>query len=722
MLFQLKAINQKSISHFLIILACILSLILIINSNNVNSKRIEDKKLFDKVIKTRKLEENNICEKCHKELKEYYLTGDLEKIGLKNDLISYKIKDKEKKYIKALINRLENLIYGKDKDENNSILDLNLMKKDNNIKIYFKHLLPVVIFLFIGIILIPLWPAYCCFCCWDCCCCCCCKKKQCVFPCFIISFIFYILTISLCVYCMIKSNSIIIGIADTKCSIIKFFEQALEGETKQTLPKWEGLNNINNTLKNIEIQIEILRQGKLNELNNEIENINYKKNNLKNKMEKSGNAFFYINQDGSIIYNDLYSSDEYLIKSRGIDGRYVLDLIKIFGKRLYLDNSNEEIYEPKNSILDLWHNEYKIISRSADYFLEQALKDLEIITDNKNKDLLESFKQGRENLEKLHDFFYDIKNRTKDILISHTNYMSKHYNFVKKGFISFFAVIGVINIFLGIFILILYLTSGVICNNNSCCECLFKCSYHFLWNILYLFMVITFLLGGFFASVGIIGNDFVYAISFILSEENLGEGGENLIVYKLYDAKDYLDKLINSDGRIIDLLNINYKQINAFNNMKQLQKQINQIKEQFQKRKNFSTYFYYIDQLKARLNLSIIPMLIKDEYNITLPLNNDQYYESQADKFLKFDIELELMNTLIRTQEVEPYKNEQWKINSNSPNECNSENDYYFLYYEFNPIKCRPLNRDWIQKTNNIDIKTEAKIISDTLNFLDNAN
>ena len=70
-------------------------------------------------------------------------------------------------------------------------------------------------------------------------------------------------------------------------------------------------------------------------------------------------------------------------------------------------------------------------------------------------------------------------------------------------------------------------------------------------------------------------------------------------------------------------------------------------------------------------------MLIKDTYEINLPLNENYNYESQPDKYLKFDIELEALNTLIRSQETGTNKNEQWKINSDSPNECGS--GLYFI-------------------------------------------
>ena len=70
--------------------------------------------------------------------------------------------------------------------------------------------------------------------------------------------------------------------------------------------------------------------------------------------------------------------------------------------------------------------------------------------------------------------------------------------------------------------------------------------------------------------------------------------------------------------------------------------------------------------------------MIKDNYEIELPIY-EVYYQNQADKYLKFDVELELMNDLIKNKEKGSKRNEQWKINSFSPNECKPGNDNIFL-------------------------------------------
>ena len=54
---------------------------------------------------------------------------------------------------------------------------------------------------------------------------------------------------------------------------------------------------------------------------------------------------------------------------RNLNGRYVLVLIKFFGTRV---DGDKEKYTPENSVLDLWHQEYKIVSENADSSLGEA--------------------------------------------------------------------------------------------------------------------------------------------------------------------------------------------------------------------------------------------------------------------------------------------------------------------------------------------------------------
>ena len=749
--------------YHIIILACILSPLLIMNSKYVNNQRNQKKiykeksKLFEKILKSRKLEDNEgaeegaeavakkeetdtpktpsdkVCDKGHAELREYYKTGDLEKIGETDDGIH--CEDKDKDYLKALINIIK-IAMGDEGDksdggdevvkgdgnnpenpETRNLLEIDSIKDDATA--YIMHMLPIFIFLVIGILTLPAWPVCCFCCCCNCCCCCCCKKPGCKIPCFIFTYVFYALSVAICIYGLTQSNSVFVGIADTECSMLKFFDQVLEGEIKEELPRWAGIDGINEIIQDINDQIEQLRSGTLQELNKQIDDINTKKTTFKNKMKLSGESFF----DSATSPPSVYKSDYYkhytFSDTRTGNGYYVLDLVKMFGR--LQTGVDEEKYVPSNSILDIWHQEYKVVSENADNYLKEALESFNTISDSSTGDVLESLKQGQDTLNDLKNTFNDIKVEIEGIFVDSSDTIDEYG---KLGFKLIFGVLGLMNIALAVFVLFICLFSGKMCTNCCCCRCIFKFLTHLLWNILYLLMFITFIMGFLFGFIGTIGNDVMSIISFIVSSDNLGEGKENIIVDQLGEAKDYLDICINGNGSIIDLLNIDTSQMDSFNNITSIENQINETRNEFNEKKTFVTYSLYVDQLKARLNLSEIPILMKDTYEIVLPLSNQNFGDNQ-DTFLKFDIELNLMNRYISAP-TGPNKDEQWKINSNSQNACppGTNNDPTFTSpSEFNPLKCRPLNRDWINDAFDTEAyKFEAKIVSETLELLDDAN
>ena len=718
---MLNFVNQKTRPYLIISIFIIICLFFIINSNYTkngkNLKIIEKDKnnLFNKIIETRNLKENNytkniekICELAQIETKEYYLTGNLEKIGEIDNFLKYDAKYENQDYIQSLINFIKVLLNKKDllENEDDNLIDINSIKSD--IFIYLKHTLPATFFFVLGILIIPIWliccSCCCCNCC-NCCCCCCCKKERCKIPCAFIILILFIITISLSFFCVIKYRTLHERIAGTECSFHQFFEQALEGEAKEDYPKWIGFNHINEKINELNYYIINLRSISLYDLNEKINIINERKKNFQNKMEESGNKFY---SSDSTTYANLYSN-EYDIDSRGISGRYVLDIIKMFGKKV--KDIDEEKYEPKNSILDSWHNEYKLISNNADIYFEETIDNLKIISEMKYE-LINNLENCKENMNKLSAFFTNINSKIKGDLINKTKFLDKYEETL---FILYFSLLGSLYTALIFFNFSLCICG---CYSQKCCFCFCKFTIHLFWNILYLIMILSFIIGSFFIFIGSFGNDIVDAISVITKEENLKNDDENPIANWLEDASQYLNIYINGNGSISTLFE-NDNPINSLNNLINLEKRINETKNEFEKRKNFLTYFYYIEQLNARNNLSIIPMLIKDNYEINIPLIDDLLYKISSDKFIKLDYELDLLNSIIIN---ELNKNEQWKINSDSPNECKSGVDPFYTSSEFNPLKCRPLDRDWIQITSNNKLKLEATIISDIFKLLYNAN
>ena len=143
----------------------------------------------------------------------------------------------------------------------------------NNIMTYGKHLIPVLIFLVIAILCIPGWLMCCFCCCCNCCCCCCCKKPCCKIPCFVITYALYALVVAVCFYGLSQSNHIFVGIADTECSILRFVDEVIDGESKEILPKWAGFNGIKDLLKELKKKMETMGSDTAVMLKNEIKKI-----------------------------------------------------------------------------------------------------------------------------------------------------------------------------------------------------------------------------------------------------------------------------------------------------------------------------------------------------------------------------------------------------------------------------------------------------------------
>lgn len=745
---QLKFI-QKLKPYHIILLACILSPLLVINSNYANKKRareklnLQKKRLFDKIISTRTLNEgelepnesesNNstnsdkVCGRGTEELRNYYKTGDLAEIDIDKSK-GLECEEKEKAYFKSLINIIK-IALGSDEGEEEEEGDIerneselrNLLSIDevkDDIINYGKHLIPVLIFLVLGILSLPAWPI-CCFCtCCNCCCCRCCKKPGCKIPCFIFTYIFYGLSVAICIYGFSQTNKIFVGIADTECTILKFFDQVLEGETKNTTPRWPGIEGIDNIIGDITGEIDNLKSGTLETLRDEINMIEGNKTVFKNKMRDSGNSFF----DSTGKYISAYSKDYNIeLNERILNGKYVLDLIKFFGKRK--TNSDEEEYTPKNSLLDLWHMEYKLVSENADSSLQDANETFTNVADNSTGDITELLQEGTNTLNEIKGTFNDIKSEIENLFVDSSDLIE---DYGKLGVKLVFGVLGLMNVALAALMLFICLCSGKMCTKCCCCcRCILKLFTHLLWNILALLTFITFMLGFIFSLIGTIGNDVMSVISYVLSEDNLKEGGDNILVDKLGESKKYLNECINGGGKILELLGIDPSQLDSMDNITGIEEQIEDARNNFSSKLDCYTYKIYEDKLKGRLNLSDSTlMLIESKTDFDLPLEDEDFIDRHKTELLSFETELNFMNTYIQASSL-TYKNEKWEKGSNEAKSCiaGSSNDGITTgSITFNPLKCKPIDRDWILGLdNNENIYKEAKIVSDTLDLLKNA-
>lgn len=77
-------------------------------------------------------------------------------------------------------------------------------------------------------------------------------------------------------------------------------------------------------------------------------------------------------------------------------------------------------------------------------------------------------------------------------------------------------------------------------------------------------MIFTFFIGFIFSLVGQLGSDTMNILSYILSEDNLGENGDNFLSGKIGKYKKYINTCINEEGDIQTLVNIDGEVLDAF--------------------------------------------------------------------------------------------------------------------------------------------------------------
>ena len=762
-----KKLSQKIKVYHILILGVILSPLIIINSNYVNNQRAEEKlykeksRLFNKIILGRNLEPtdpdtpapdteedpektkegekddtkskiNEVCDLGSDELKNYYKTGKLEEIDLKDGEI--KSEDKDKDYIKALISIIKSKLGGdgddkeeeKEKDnsdDDNGRRNLNgEEEKDksddkneeggdddltNNIMTYGKHLIPVLIFLVIAILCSPGWLMCCFCCCCNCCCCCCCKKPCCKIPCFVITYALYALVVAVCFYGLSQSNHIFVGIADTECSILRFVDEVIDGESKETLPKWAGFNGIKDLLKELKKKMETMGSDTAVRLKNEIKKIDNeegdrgKKQIFLDALKQYGDDFYDDYQSGGHnYYSKVYPNDA----SHSINGKYVLDLVKRFGK---YDSVNEKGV-PDESLINAWVTEYKIVAGIADSQMETASNSFNEILGDKLSEITGSLDQGINQMNDIDSSIGDAKSLVSDTIGDNAGTIDEYG---KLGVKAVFGVLALIDIAIAVFMFLLCFCSGKCCTKCCCCRCICKLFTHILWNILALLMIIVFLLGSLFTLIGKVGEDAMSVISFLVSDDNLGEDKETIL---LSSVKNYLGVCINGNGSLENELGIDKSAIDNLDEIKYAQSNITYAKNEFESKLQMVIYTNITEELELRKNL-------KSYLFSLLPFEDD----SEKDP-LNFAVLLGTINAYA----TEYYK-EKWTFDCDSGKTCASGSDDGIVHESdeeicFKPESCLPSARDWIESSSSTHdgfplIKEKAQIISDMKDIIETA-
>ena len=487
--------------HF-IFLSCVLCIIFIVNSNHVNKERFLSK--FNQVkneicenIKTlRNLQDTSIdysekvCSKASDDLNEYYKTGDLSKIDIDSDEITYE--DKGKTYLTNLINIVKSI--GDDDSGKNSLQGSAIE--------YGKRFILMIIFLAFALFGFLGWLICCfCACCNCCCCCCCCKKPKCKKVCFIFTYVFYAGVIGVSIFGLAVNSKAFRGLNDTGCSFLKFFDQVLNGEIDQQKSKhWSGANKIINTLEDLSYFIKNSGNSAYNNISLSLENLNISEENFLSYMRNSSENLY----SSSL---DKYSKDftEQSTENYTLEGKYILDIVYSYG------NFSGDSFQ-NGSILDNWLKEYHSVSDEAKNYLNIANKAFNDILNDNIQNVVEKLDEGKNIINMIVKPFKELKENMGKIF---DNLSEIGDNYGKMSLNSIFTILMAVNLNLAGSILLICLCSKKQCTNCCCCRCLLKCATHLSWNILALMMISSFLCGSLLGIIGLLGGyDVFYFIHF----------------------------------------------------------------------------------------------------------------------------------------------------------------------------------------------------------------
>ena len=734
-----KLDKSKLKSYHIILLGCLLGFLLVLNSNRVNEEKLriyqnkKEKAFFNRLIFQRKLqgipdpptlveeeeeitETQAVCLHASNELQDYYNTSDLSKIDLDDGAI--KCEDKDKDYMKALIGIVESLIGGDGDDEDDddpinggrrNLRNLLEPETEENIKKYINRVLPLLIFTALSILSLVGWIV-CCFCnCCNCCCCCCCKKTGCKIPCLLFTYIFYAGVIGVCIYGITQTNKIFVGLANTECSLLQFFDTILFGENKDTSPKWIGVEGVTRILDGLNEQIQEMSGDNLQlELDDRMDNIEEQRDiflpQLKNIYTK-----FYDSPEDTIpkegFYIEYTADDDKYMEVNSVRaelrGKYVLDLIPMFGKY----DVEKDNFTGLNAI---WHFEISEIDRRAGDAMEQARGSFSSMLGENLGKIEDGLALGKDKLADIQKPLDNVYNKISKTLYDASELMNENGEFYVK---LVFETLAIMNAILAVSMILICCFSGKNCVNCCCCRCLFKLSAHLIWNLLALFTVISLLIGSLIALVGRIGGDVMSFISFVMSEDNFH--AENpILLGKLGEGADILEECIVGEGNLSRVFELD-EITGDFDTLYGVKDEIREYKANFTNlAQKYPAYYTLIGFLNNRTEFR------EDTNFLRLDYSNSETTVSPA--FKLSDI-MKLLNNTIGTS-----NNEKWNPYTGDKNfVCTDTNSGTGSARGnlIHPWTCEPIYRGWVSApTTDAKIKNYAKIVSDAIDLLKYAN
>lgn len=382
----------------------------------------------------------------------------------------------------------------------------------------------------------------------------------------------YAAIIGISIYGLSQSNSIFVSLADTECALLKFVGEIMDGETRETTPKWGGISNIKNSLELTRQKIKELNAGTLTALTNQENALIAGRIEFQSQLTTAGNN---VQGEGQYKYIENPSNQE-----------YQLDLAYNFGNSLPPNG---------NTIIGQWYNEFDTVANQSSNNIADAKTQFNNL--NGNNAIDSGLNTAVTQIGTIEDSISSIQESISDFIINNSDNID---TYGKKGFKIIFSVLTALGAAMAALMFLLCFCSGEKCKYCCFIRCGLKLAIHLSWNIIALLMILTFLISTIFVLVGILGRDLTFAVSYLVGSDNLGKGEDAKI---LGEAGDKLDICINQDGNLTNILNINSADFNSFGQLRSLENQLTQLENQFENKSNIRiTYNSNINILDDRKN------------------------------------------------------------------------------------------------------------------------
>ena len=471
------------------------------------------------------------------------------------------------------------------------------------------------------------------------------------------------------------------GINGTSCSIFKLYETVIQGEEKETIPKWLGIENIKDRLTQTVNTISSIRAES-------------------SQLQTSSGAL-------------AESIDDFFTKIREDSDDNEDKKKKIQDSSIYLtdptDSSKKVLPEYYNKYSPLESNgTYLFDINSTDFYpkiYENSLITLGVATLAKtisDDDTLEStLTDSTQSLDDIQVTFNDLSDDVLDEWKKYQDYLNKYANLIFYLLTGLMVVLGIV---------------GFVCTfffaTFDKCQCM-RIPLHVIWNIFSLFTFVLMLLGSLFGLLGVVGSDGVGVMQYAFGPENLDQNNDDPIILKGGEAFDYINTCLNGDGNLASQLGLS-KEGSGADSLDRLYQMDAKVNEAATRIEGYGNTFASITNLEETINkmgadLTLTNSVIITAFNTlknsaNTVLNGDN---SLSDKWVDSSSECGSVR-LVEAKDI------------SNTNPQSNENACFILSDYFTSDKELPDNRYKVTSINTLltNLKTYQKGNKDQLNKL----